>query len=98
MPFDHQVEVLLVDLLDLGNYLPIDELLDGLAHLALFIGEVLGRKHVGAGTFDDQVLAAFQDFFSHYRHLKGSVVVVFYNLSKMPAAPMPPPIHMETMP
>ena len=48
--------------------LVLDELFRRLAHLPLFVGEILGGKDLGAGNFGYQVFAAFCYIFRHVRN------------------------------
>ena len=97
----HDVEVLLVDLLHMGPDLVLYELLGGLRHLAVLIGEIFGSEHCFARCFRNQVFPAFQ-YLSHFRPLRVYIFChdqfSYQSFSKRPAAPMPPPMHMDTMP
>src|SRR5687767_1531274 len=85
-------------------HLAVDELRRRLPDQFVFLGQLFGSHHRGRIGLPNQPCAAFYCRFARYaRHtLLVSVISnqqsVRYRRSKMPAAPMPPPTHIVTMP
>src|SRR4029077_19990187 len=83
--------VLLLELFELRQHFRVDELLRGPADEAVLVGEPFRREHaVGARRLEQPLAAAKNRRLSCYRHSQ--------TLSKIPAAPIPPPTHIVTMP
>ena len=59
IPSTTLVEILVLDLLGMGEDFVGDELLGRFGDLLLLVGEVLGGEDFAAAHFGDQVLAAF---------------------------------------
>ena len=86
-----EVPVLLLELIEFGKDLVLDELLRRAADEQMLLGELLGREDaVGFRRLEQEFAAAQDRRVSGRRHR--------HTLSKIPAAPMPPPTHIVTMP
>src|SRR5262249_49754488 len=76
------------------QYFILDKLFRHVADHVLFFGKIFRREDVVTGDFFDQETAAVLQRAKFLRHLLSS----FSMRSKIPAAPIPPPTHMVTMP
>src|SRR5262249_59460547 len=79
--------VLRLELLEPGDDLAVDERLGRLQDQPLLVAQPLAREHAVRRRVFDQPSAAAHDRFSRHQVL-----------SKIAAAPMPPPTHMLTRP
>ena len=83
--------VLFLEAIELRQDLVLDELLRRLADQAMLVAQPLGCEDaVGVGRLEEPLAAAQNRGCSRRRHVQ--------ILSNIPAAPMPPPTHIVTMP
>src|SRR2546422_7106430 len=81
------------DLFHLGQALVFDKLLGHVPDHRLFFRQILRCKNVFWGTLFDKKAAPFVNLDQFLCHSLSSCI-----LSKIPAAPMPPPTHIVTIP
>ena len=94
-----ELPVLGLRALEIRQHLGVDELVGRLRHQPVLVGQLLGCEDVGRalGVLEQPRAALVEPRLSS-RVLPVSIKDSPYIRSKMPAAPMPPPTHIVTIP
>src|SRR4029079_19034315 len=82
-----QLPVLVLESIEIRQHFPCDELVGGLSDEAVLVGQLFRREDAGRRLLEEP-RAAVRERCRGRSHKR----------SRMPAAPMPPPIHIVTRP
>ena len=92
-----QWPIVRLELVEVGQHLVVDELVRGLRDDAVFVRQHL-RREDRCRLIVEQPRAALSCCVFRVHLVFLQVLACHYIRSKMPAAPIPPPTHMVTMP